>query len=258
MKSIKVDIKPALECENLTRRFGGLEAVRKVNLRIEAGERRVIIGPNGAGKTTLFNLISGIYPVSSGFIRVNGRDVTHLSINKRAYLGLSRTFQITKLFSTLTVLENLVLAEMGLKKMKFDMLRPPSSYKNLYLRAMEVLENMGLTDKRDQVVQNLSHGDQRQVEVSLALMPNPAVLLLDEPTAGLPSAEACKMREVINKLDPQITVLIIEHNMDVAMELAHRITVMHLGSVFTEGIPQEIKNNEQVQEIYFGTAEDQL
>jgi branched-chain amino acid transport system ATP-binding protein len=233
-----------------------LEAVKRFSVRVEVGERCAIIGPNGAGKTTLFNLISGLYPVTSGLIRLNGQDITRMASRRRASLGLSRTFQITTLFSTLTVLENLVVAFMGLKRIKFSMLRPLSAYQDLYKRADEVLENMGLAEKRNQTIQNLSHGEQRQVEVSLALISNPSVLLLDEPTAGLSSAEADMMSRIIQKLDSEITLLIIEHNMDIALQVASRITVMHQGSVFAEGSPTEIRSNEQVQEIYLGSEAD--
>lgn len=245
----------ALECQDLTKRFGGLEAVKQVNLQVEAGERRAIIGPNGAGKTTLFSLISGLYPVTSGRIRTFGQDITHLPGHRRTYLGLGRTFQITNLFPTLTVLENLVIAAMGLKRMKFSMLRPISTYRGLYERADEVLKEVGMAEKRDEVVRNLSYGEQRQVEVSLALISNPRVLLLDEPTAGLSPADTAMMTEMIHQLDSRITLLLIEHNMDVALQAASRITVLHQGIVFEEGNPKQIRNSSRVQEIYFGSEE---
>jgi len=246
---------PALQCEGLTKRFAGLEAVKEVNLRVERGERRAIIGPNGAGKTTLFSLVSGLHPVTSGSIRILGRDVTHLPGYRRASLGLGRTFQITNLFPTLTVLDNLVIAAMGLRRMKFSMLKPLSTYRKLYEQAGEVLESAGIADKRRRLVKNLSYGEQRQIEISLALVSNPRVLLLDEPTAGVSLADIPVITGMIDKLDPEITVLIIEHNMDVALQVADRITVMHQGSVFAEGSPTEIRNNPAVQEIYFGTED---
>jgi branched-chain amino acid transport system ATP-binding protein len=245
----------ALECENLTKRFGGLEAVAGVNLRVDAGERRAIIGPNGAGKTTLFSLISGLYPVTSGSIRIFGRDITHLPSHRRTHLGLGRTFQITNLFPTLSVIDNLVMAAIGLKGMKFQMVRPISTYGELYERAGEVLESVGMAEKRWEVAKNLSYGEQRQIEISLALISNPVVLLLDEPTAGLSPADSAMMTEMIHGLDPKITILLIEHNMDVALQVADRITVLHQGGVFAEGSPTEIRNNTRVQEIYFGTED---
>jgi branched-chain amino acid transport system ATP-binding protein len=248
-------LRPALECENLTKRFGGLEAVKQVNLRVETGERRAIIGPNGAGKTTFFSLISGLYPVTSGSIRIFGKDITHLPCNRRTYLGLGRTFQITNLFPTLTVWENLVVAGLGLRGTKFSMLRPLSTYRGIYERADAILESVGMAEKRTAYVKNLSYGEQRQIEVSMALVSSPKVLLLDEPTAGLSPAETAMMTEMILTLDPQITILIIEHNIDVALQIAPRITVFHQGSIFAEGSTTEIRNNQMVQEIYFGSED---
>ena len=243
---------PALECIDLTKRFGGLEAVSRVNLQIVAGERRAIIGPNGAGKTTLFSLISGLHSIPSGSIKTFGQDITNLPAHRRTYLGLGRTFQITNLFPTLTVLENLVMASIGLRKMKLSMWRPLYTYRNFYERAERVLEHVGMTEKRKVVIKNLSYGEQRQVEISLALISDPKVLLLDEPTAGLSPADSAMMTELIHNLDPKITILIIEHNMDVALQVASRISVLHQGSVFAEGTPEEIRNAPEVQEIYFG------
>jgi branched-chain amino acid transport system ATP-binding protein len=243
---------PALECLNLTKRFGGLEAVNRVNLQAKAGERRAILGPNGAGKTTLFRLISGEFPASSGSIRYFGKDITQMACHRRTHLGLGRTFQITSLFPTLSVLDNLILAAMGLKRTKFSMLRPLSTYRDVHERVMEILESVGMADKKGETVKNLSHGEQREIEISLALISNPKVLLLDEPTAGLSPAESAMMTQTVQKLDRSITILIIEHDMDVAFQIADRITVLHQGCLFAEGSLSEIQNNPRVQEIYFG------
>jgi len=245
----------ALECEGLTKRFGGLEAVKQVDLRVESGERRAIIGPNGAGKTTLFSLISGLYPVTSGKIRIFGKEITHVPSHRRTALGLGRTFQITNLFPTLSVVENLVIAAMGMRGMKFQMVRPLRTYGEIYGKALEELEKAGMAEKRGELVKNLSYGEQRQIEVTLALISKPVVLLLDEPTAGLSPADSAMMAEMIQRLDAGITVLLIEHNMDVALQVAGRITVLHLGGVFAEGSPEEIRRNREVQEIYFGAEE---
>ena len=245
----------ALECRELTKRFGGLEAVSGINLQVAQGERRGIIGPNGAGKTTLFSLISGLYSVTSGSILLFGENINRLSTNRRTYLGLGRTFQITNLFPTLTVIENLVIAAMGLKRTKFSMIRPLSTYPQLFNRADEILHSVGMEDKRGVVVRNLSHGEQRQIEISPALISNPRVLLLDEPTAGLSPAESTMITEMIYHLDPQMTLLIIEHNMDVALQVTERITVLNQGAVFAEGTPTEIQNMPQVQEIYLGSED---
>ena len=245
--------KPALECVGLTKRFTGLTAVDQVDLRLDPGERRAIIGPNGAGKTTLFSLISGIHPVTSGSIRIYGQDITHLPSHRRTYLGLGRTFQITTLFPTLSMEENLIIAAMGLKRVKLSMLKPLSSYRDLRDRASALLKAVGLSGKEEDIVKNLSHGEQRQVEICLALISDPKVLLMDEPTAGLSPADSAHMTELIRKLDRNITILIIEHDMDVAFKVADTITVLNLGSIFAEGTPMEIRNNEKVQEIYFGS-----
>jgi len=245
----------SLDCDGLTKQFGGLEAVKGVTLAVRVGERRAIIGPNGAGKTTLFRLISGEMPATSGCIRLFGREITFLSASRRAHLGLGRTFQITNLFNTMTVLDNLVVATMGLKGTKLVMWRSLSAYRELYEKAEAALANIGMFEKRREIVKNLSYGEQRQIEISLALISNPGVLLLDEPTAGLSPADAVMMTRVIQKLDPAITILIIEHNMDVAFQVADRISVLHQGSLFAEGDAREIRNNLQVQEIYFGREE---
>jgi branched-chain amino acid transport system ATP-binding protein len=246
---------PALECTALTKRFGGLEAVGQVSLQVGTGERRAIIGPNGAGKTTLFRLISGEFWASSGAIRLFGRDITRMPSHQRAGLGLGRTFQVTNLFPTMTVVDNLVTAALGLRKAKFSMLRPLSSYKEVYALADEILTRVGMIEKRGKVLKSLSHGEQRQIEIAMALISNPKVLLLDEPTAGLSPAESASMTATLQGLEQGITILIIEHDMDVAFNVANRITVLHQGCLFTEGTPQEIRNNLRVQEIYFGSEE---
>jgi branched-chain amino acid transport system ATP-binding protein len=242
----------ALECQKLTKRFGGLDAVKEVTLSVGVGERRAIIGPNGAGKTTLFSLISGEIPVTSGRIQMFGRNITRMPSYKRVHLGLGRTFQITNLFPTLTVLENLLIAAVGLRGMKFSMFKPLTSYRGLLRHATNTLESVGMAEKANELVKNLSHGEQRQVEITLVLITNPLLVLLDEPTAGLSPAESTMMTSIIKEFDPKITVLIIEHDMDVAYQVADQITVLHQGGVFAEGTQREITNDPKVQEIYFG------
>jgi branched-chain amino acid transport system ATP-binding protein len=242
----------ALECEGLMKRFGGLEAIKDVTLRVEEGERRAIIGPNGAGKTTLFRLISGEFSPTAGRIRLFGKDITKLKAQERTQLGLGRTFQITSLFPTLTVTDNLLLAQLGLQRAKYSILKPLGLYQNLYFSAEQMLDKMGLADKKDETVKYLSHGDQRQIEIAMALIGNPKVLLLDEPAAGLSPAESKLITKMIKELDSKITILVIEHDMDIAFELSSSITVLHFGKIFAEGIQEEIKNNKDVQEIYLG------
>ena len=243
---------PALACEGVTRRFGGLEAVSGVDLSVAPGERRGVIGPNGAGKTTLFRLISGEMPVTSGRIRLFGRDVTRVPCHRRTHLGLGRTFQITNLFPTQTVLDNLVLAVLGLSATRFSMLRPLRTYRAHYARAEAALLTVGLADRRDELARNLSHGEQRQVEIALALLGNPHVLLLDEPTAGLSPVESASLTRAIQELDAGITILLIEHDMDVVFDVVSRITVLHQGRLFADGTPAEVREDPRVQEIYFG------
>ena len=180
---------PVLELRNLSKNFGGLKATRDVSFRVMAGDRKAIIGPNGAGKTTLFNLITGIYPVSSGEVLLFGEDVTKWQSHQRTAKGMARTFQITSLFPKLTVIDNVLLAIEGLRPTKFVMWRFQSSYKDVYEKAHRLLEQAGFLDRKDTEVRNLSHGEQRQLEIVLGLASDPKILLLDEPAAGLSSGE---------------------------------------------------------------------
>jgi branched-chain amino acid transport system ATP-binding protein len=219
---------------------------------VRPGERRALIGPNGAGKTTLFNLIAGTIPVTSGSIRLFGRDVTGVAPHRRAALGLARTFQINNLFPALTVLENCLLAVQALTPAKFSMFRPLDAYTNLAQRARATLGLVGLDDRTGVPVRNLSHGEQRQLEIALALAGQPKVLLLDEPTAGLSPAESQHMARLLRTLDPAITVLMIEHDMDIALEMAEHVTVLHYGRVIADGLRDDVKADPLVREIYLG------
>jgi len=244
----------ALSLAGLSKEFGGLRAVDGVSLEVAPGERRAIIGPNGAGKTTLFSLISGETRPSGGRISLFGRDVTRLSPHRRAGLGMARTYQITNLFPRLTALENCLLAVQALTDAKFHLHRALRHYPAFFERAHAVLKAVGLGDQADEVVRNLSHGEQRQLEIALALAGAPRLLLLDEPTAGLSPAESHAMTALLKKLDPAITLLVIEHDMDVAFALTNRITVLHYGKVVADGLSGEVKANSLVQEIYLGTS----
>jgi len=242
----------ALHLEGVSRAFGGLRAVDAVSLAVRPGERRALIGPNGAGKTTLFNLIAGTIPVSAGRIRLFGRDVTGIAPHRRAALGLARTFQINNLFPALTVLENCLLAVQALTAAKFSMLRPLRRDGALAARARATLAQVGLDDRREATVRNLSHGEQRQLEIALALAGRPRVLLLDEPTAGLSPAESQDMARLLRRLDPAMTVLMIEHDMDIALEMAEHVTVLHYGRVIADGLRDDVKADPLVREIYLG------
>jgi len=244
----------ALSLSNVSKAFEGLRALDGVSLAVAAGERRAIIGPNGAGKTTLFGLISGETRAAEGRITLFGRDVTRLPPHRRAALGLARTYQITNLFPRLTALENCLLAVQALTSAKLHLHRVLSSYTDHFTRARSVLEAVGLEGKEDEVVRNLSHGEQRQLEIALALAGAPKLLLLDEPTAGLSPAESHMMTALLKKLDPAITLLVIEHDMDVAFELTNRITVLHYGKVIADGLSHEVKVNPLVRETYLGTG----
>lgn len=246
---------PCLVLENLTKEFGGLTAVDHLNLEIQAGERHGIIGPNGAGKTTLFNLICGDLNPSSGRVIHFGQDVTVLPTHKRIALGISRTFQINKLFPKLTVLQNLLLAAQGLEKTKYVMYRPISSYGHLLEKTRKILEEFEMWEKRDILVENLSYGEQRQIEICLALIENPRLLLLDEPTAGLSRAETKTCTSILKKLASNITILLIEHDMAVAFELVENVTVLQFGGLVATGNKEAIKENQTVKEIYLGTEE---
>jgi len=243
---------PCLVIESLSKAFGGLRAVDRINLTVAPGERRVLMGPNGAGKTTLFNLVSGIYPATEGRILFFEKDVTALPSYRRAALGMARTYQITNLFPRLTVSENILMACQALQRTKFVMFRLLSSYRRLMERCNDLLKAFDLWEKRSELVKNLSHGDQRQIEVAMALAGKPRLLLLDEPAAGLSPAETHALTLLLKKLDPSITILLIEHDMDVAFEFAEKITVLYQGRFLTEGTKEEIKNNAMVQEIYLG------
>jgi len=243
---------PCLVLKDLSIDFGGLRAVENVNLTVCRGERRVLMGPNGAGKTTLFNLISGIYPPSAGRIFYFEKDISRYPIYRRAAMGIARTYQVTNLFRCLTVAENILMACQALERTKFVMFRPLSSYRSISKRCDQILQEFDLWDSRNEQVKNLSHGDQRRIEVAMALAEKPKLLLLDEPAAGLSSAETKELSRLLRTLDPSITILLIEHDLDVAFEFAEKITVLYHGKLLTEGTKEEIRSNAVVNEIYLG------
>jgi ABC-type branched-subunit amino acid transport system ATPase component/ABC-type branched-subunit amino acid transport system permease subunit len=243
---------PVLRLDSVTKSFGGLLAVRDVSLNVRAGERVGILGPNGAGKTTLFHLVSGLLRPTSGRILLFDQDITRLPPNRRVALGLSRTYQITNLFPTLTTLDNLRLALISLEGSKFLMHRPTHNLEDVNERARSLLEKIGLWEAREVEVRYLSYGHQRQLEVVMALALQPKILLLDEPTAGLSTAEVGPIVRMIHSLPREITILIIEHDMDVAFEVAERILVFNHGEKLAEGIREEIRVNPDVRKIYLG------
>jgi branched-chain amino acid transport system ATP-binding protein len=245
---------PILRLRGVGRRFGGVHAVRDVDLEIRPGERRAILGPNGAGKTTLFNVISGEFGPTSGSIELFGRDVTSEPGRKRARLGLSRTFQTSKLFLGLTVEDNLYLAVLGARDGHLRIVR---SRKDAQMRerAREMAGVVGLEEVLAREVGELSHGEQRQLELGMARATGPKLMMLDEPAAGLSRAERVRLTELLLDLDPEITLILIEHDMDVALGVAEWVTMMHNGTVLVEGTPEEIRANQTVHELYLGSGE---
>ena len=245
---------PVLELRGLSKSFGGLAAVQEVTLQVLPGDRAAVIGPNGAGKTTLFNLITGVLPASAGRILLFGQDVTGWPSHRRTALGMARTFQITSLFPKLSVLDNVLLAIGGLRRTKFVMWRTLSSYAGLQEKARGLLEAAGYWERRDAEVRNLSHGEQRQIEIVLGLASEPKILLLDEPCAGLSSGESREMAAFLKRLDPRLAILLIEHDMDVVFDVVQRISVLHFGAVVESGTAEAIRASPRVQEIYLGTG----
>jgi len=244
---------PILRLSGIDRRFGGVHAVRGVDLEVRPGERRAVLGPNGAGKTTVFNLISGEFPPSSGRVELFGQDVTTLPARRRARLGLSRTFQTSRLFAGLPVEDNLYLAALGVSAGHLRLV-PSAKDGALRAKARAMAERIGLDTRLDDLVMDLSHGEQRQLEVGMALVAEPELLMLDEPAAGLSRAERVRLTETLIGLDERITLILIEHDMDVALRVAQWVTMMHDGRVIVEGTPEEIRANQTVHDLYLGSG----
>jgi branched-chain amino acid transport system ATP-binding protein len=242
---------PVLRTEGLTKRFGELTAVDDVNLSIYEGEIRGLIGPNGAGKTTVFNMLSGMLDPSEGDIWFQGENITDTPSYEITSGGMALAFQITSIFPELTVLENVLGALNGQKRILSPVTRYMADDEGID-RAMDILGRVGLADYADETSENLSHGDQKVLELALALAGDPDLLLLDEPAAGLSANETRTVVELIQELHGEITIMLIEHDMDLVMELVDSLTVLHHGQIIAEGSPAEIKENEQVQEVYFG------
>jgi branched-chain amino acid transport system ATP-binding protein len=243
---------PILRLRGIGRRFGGLDAVRDVDLDIAHGERRAILGPNGAGKTTLFNVISGDFPPSAGTIEFEGEEITRLSPSARAKLGMGRTYQKSRLFLGLSVEDNLYLAVLGVQR---GHLRPVVLRRRdgaLRERARELARSVGLEGRERTLVGSLSHGEQRQLEVGMARAVNPTLMMLDEPASGLSRGERAALTDLLLDLEPAITLILIEHDMDVALRVAGHVTMMHDGRVIVEGTPDEIRANQTVHDLYLG------
>ena len=242
----------AVAIDSLAKVFGGLRAVDGVSLEVALGERRALIGPNGAGKTTLFHCIAGTMQPSSGSVRLFGNDITYLPEYQRTKLGMGRTFQITNVFTDLSLAENLSLAIVGTDQRKWVWNRPLSAFPAVREQALTGLEAVGLLERADDPVKLLSYGERRQLELALALNSHPKVLFLDEPCAGLSPSERQRIFKMIRALPREITLVMIEHDMDVALGLADRVTVMNRGRVMAEGTPDEVQSNPEVRDVYFG------
>jgi branched-chain amino acid transport system ATP-binding protein len=242
----------ALELRGLEKAFGGLRVTADVSLAVDPGERRLIIGPNGAGKTTLFNLITGESPADAGSIRLFEHDITRVPSRRRAHLGLARTYQIVTLFPGETLLRNVTLSLLGLSRLRWNPLVRLDRQSALLAAARQTLSRVGLDHLAERPLAQTAYGERRRVEVAMALAQNPKVLLLDEPFAGLSSDERRDVQLLLAAIPREVTIVMIEHDMDVALDFAERITVLHFGKVEVEGTRSEVVAHPRTREIYLG------
>jgi len=244
----------ALQTQNLVKKFGGFVVTNNVSLNVEAGARHALIGPNGAGKTTLINLLTGFLEPTSGAVLLQGKEVTGLAQHQRVKRGLARTFQINRLFSELTVLESVVLAVNERLGLSAKFWKPVGAHKQAIEEAAELLRTLNLLDVAHEQTRNLAYGKQRLIEIALALAAKPSVLLLDEPAAGVPTSESRALFESIAALPREVTIVLIEHDMDLVFRFADTISVLVSGALLTQGTPDEIARDPKVQEVYLGEA----
>ena len=242
----------ALVINGLCKSFGGLRVTTNVNLSVGAGERRLIIGPNGAGKTTLFNLITGEIAPDSGSVALFGQDITRMPSRKRTHLGMARTYQIITLFAQDTIVRNVTLALLGLSPLRWNPFVPLGRQHELVAQARRALKRVGLEHIAGRPLAQTSYGERRRVEIAMALAQNPKVLLLDEPFAGLSIDERQEVRKLLNAIPRDVTIVMIEHDMDTALELADRITLLHFGEVIVEGTRAEVVADPRTREVYLG------
>jgi len=243
---------PALKLDGLRKAFGGLPATNNVSMEVPSGERRLIIGPNGAGKTTLFNLITGDLKPDAGAIRLFGEDVSRLKVHERAHRGLARTYQIITLFPKDSLEHNVVLSLLGLSKARWDAFRPLAAQAGVRDEARRVLGMVGLEQRAARPIREVSYGEKRRVEIAMALAQRPRLLLLDEPLAGLSREERSAVKELIDAISRDVTVVMIEHDMDTALDFAERVTVLHYGSIIVEGTRGEVVADPKTREVYLG------
>ncbi len=245
---------PLIETRNVSKNFGALRAASDINFQLEPGARHALIGPNGAGKTTFINLLTGVLAPTTGEVRLKGRDITQVAQAQRVKLGIARTFQINRLFRGLSVLENVYIAIAERVGAAPAMLRPAGKRRDVIDEAMQLLDTLKLVDDAHHLISELPYGRQRLVELAIALGLKPEVLLLDEPAAGVPSAESHIILDAIDALPKSIGVLIIDHDMDLVFRFAERITVLVRGAIFAQGTPKEIGANADVRAVYLGQA----
>jgi branched-chain amino acid transport system ATP-binding protein len=243
---------PILKTELLTVRFGGLTALSQVNFEVARDEVRAIIGPNGAGKSTFFNCLTGVLSPTSGSIVFNGEDITGLPPNMISQRGIARSYQITNILPNASALENVRIAAQS-RRHAWNMVAHHSAFADINERAEHALSAVGLLGKADELAANLSHGEQRNLEIGIALATEPTLLCLDEPTAGMSAAETYDTMQLVQRIAENLTILIVEHDMEVVMGLADRITVLHYGEILAEGTPEQIQQNPKVQEVYLKT-----
>jgi branched-chain amino acid transport system ATP-binding protein len=243
---------PLLRTEGLTMRFGGLTALNDVNFAVNREEIRAIIGPNGAGKSTFFNCLTGVLCPTSGSISLDGEDITGLPPNRISRKGIARSYQITNILPNATTLENVRIAAQS-RRHGWSMLAHYGAYRDIIEKAEAALDAVGLLGKAAELAANLSHGEQRTLEIAIALATEPQLLCLDEPTAGMSAAETHETMTLVRRIAKDLTILIVEHDMQVVMELAHRITVFHYGQILAEGTPAEIQENPRVMDVYLKT-----
>jgi branched-chain amino acid transport system ATP-binding protein len=243
---------PALEVAHLKKRFGGLPAAKDVSLSVMPGERRLIIGPNGAGKTTLFNLITGDLSADAGSVRLFGRELMGMSTQARVHLGLARTYQILTLFPRERLIHNVVLALLGLDRRRWNPWSILAAHRDLYAAAQAALDRVGLGESAQRIVIETSYGERRRLELAMALAQKPRLLLLDEPLAGLSQAERQTVRTLLDGIARDVTIVMIEHDMDTALDLADRITLLHFGEVIVEGTRAEVVADPRTREVYLG------
>ena len=243
---------PILKTEQLTVRFGGLAALSQVDFAVQRDEVRAIIGPNGAGKSTFFNCLTGVLRPSAGRIIFNGEDIAGLSSNKISRKGIARSYQITNILPNATAFENVRIAAQS-RRHGWNMVAHHSAFADLNEKARAALGAVGLSAKADDLAANLSHGEQRNLEIGIALATEPSLLCLDEPTAGMSAAETAETMQLVRRIAKNLTILIVEHDMQVVMELCNRITVLHYGTILAEGTPEDIQRNPKVLEVYLKT-----